>query len=505
MSWHFSQALVVAFSGERSSGGEPSAPLSSTPTPAMCWSPGRTTDAFRPSRSGMTCEPLTADRGAELLTWCLGVSRAKTFPPPARAPGSAAPALDSGERWHALLVKFDPASCGWKTARCLWEEGLDWSCLTLPRWGSLHDGELWERATPGLPTNDTESGFWPTPNVPNGVRRVPKDATIKGGATPTAYRPNGKKCQVGLEQAVQWWPTPRAEDSQCAGGHRGKDDTLYGAICRPKQFPTPTASMLTMADMEQARFAGNGGKRPDYATFATPKSRDWKGQSQRGIHAPGDALPNMDRGDGKPVGGSLNPTWVELLMGWPENWSCIEPISHLRYTQWLMENCNDEETRAREVLRVLRCGHVAEEVSRTTGRPVGVREAAVLLADVCQRANRPDQSRVFMACAEALESDVRGVRTSVQASGASHESIHPRQPTSQHPDALQALSRLLAHYGKAAWQDGSWENAVPRVAHKVAARMDRLRCTGNGQVPGVAAMAWRILSMHNASGEGSEV
>jgi len=28
--------------------------------------------------------------------------------------------------------------------------------------------------------------------------------------------------------------------------------------------------------------------------------------------------------------------------------------------------------------------------------------------------------------------------------------------------------------------------------------VDRLRCTGNGQVPGVAAMAWRILSMHNS-------
>ena len=38
------------------------------------------------------------------------------------------------------------------------------------------------------------------------------------------------------------FPTPRAEDSQCAGGHRGKDDTLYGAICRPKQWPTPRSS-----------------------------------------------------------------------------------------------------------------------------------------------------------------------------------------------------------------------------------------------------------------------
>ena len=37
------------------------------------------------------------------------------------------------------------------------------------------------------------------------------------------------------------------------------------------------------------------------------------------------------------------------------------------------------------------------------------------------------------------------------------------------------------------------EPAVGRVAHGVAARVDRLRCLGNGQVPAVAALAWRTL------------
>ena len=42
-----------------------------------------------------------------------------------------------------------------------------------------------------------------------------------------------------------------------------------------------------------------------------------------------------------------------------------------------------------------------------------------------------------------------------------------------------------------------WWRAEPqlgRVAHGVAHRVDRLRCIGNGQVPGVAALAFRILS-----------
>ena len=38
------------------------------------------------------------------------------------------------------------------------------------------------------------------------------------------------------------------------------------------------------------------------------------------------------------------------------------------------------------------------------------------------------------------------------------------------------------------------ESDVGRMAHGVAARVDRLKATGNGQVPIVAALAWQILS-----------
>ena len=42
---------------------------------------------------------------------------------------------------------------------------------------------------------------------------------------------------------------------------------------------------------------------------------------------------------------------------------------------------------------------------------------------------------------------------------------------------------------------GWWESEpnVGRVAHGVAARVDRLKAIGNGQVPSVAALAWRVL------------
>lgn len=53
------------------------------------------------------------------------------------------------------------------------------------------------------------------------------------------------------------------------------------------------------------------------------------------------------------------------------------------------------------------------------------------------------------------------------------------------------------HDGRAETDDcGEWWSAEPdvgRVAHRVAARVDRLKAIGNGQVPAVAATAFRIL------------
>jgi DNA (cytosine-5)-methyltransferase 1 len=45
----------------------------------------------------------------------------------------------------------------------------------------------------------------------------------------------------------------------------------------------------------------------------------------------------------------------------------------------------------------------------------------------------------------------------------------------------------------------STEPDVGRVAHGVASRVDRLRCLGNGQVPAVAALAWKILTQSTPS------
>lgn len=85
MSWLFSQALVEEYSGGTCSDGEPCAPLSSSPMQRAFLSHGKTTGFSRLSRFGMTCERLTDDHGAALLTSYLAASRARTSAPPALA------------------------------------------------------------------------------------------------------------------------------------------------------------------------------------------------------------------------------------------------------------------------------------------------------------------------------------------------------------------------------------------------------------------------------------
>lgn len=191
MSWHFSQAVVAASSAGTCLDGDVSAPSSTTITPAAFLWQDKTTAASPRSRYGMTCEPLTDARGEGVLTWCLAASLAKTSAPPAKAQALVDHDPVYGPKWRGLSVRFSRDTSGWRTAHSLFGEDLAWSSLTLPRWGSLHDGELWERTTQAPRTSATGSGCWPTPTVNdsknNGAasqleRQSPNLNAVLGGA-----------------------------------------------------------------------------------------------------------------------------------------------------------------------------------------------------------------------------------------------------------------------------------------------------------------------------------
>lgn len=149
------------------------------------------------------------------------------------------------------LARFDRDSFSWKTSQLSLFGGLtefSWSSL---RWGSIVDGRLYQPKRWEPRISDSDGSYLPTPRASDGE---------KGGQNQSQHR----------------------------------SPSLAAIAAR---WPTPTASMVTMSDMEQSRFSGDSGARPPY----------------------------KDAG-----GGSLNPTWVEWLMGYPLGWTALEDWA----TQW---------------------------------------------------------------------------------------------------------------------------------------------------------------------------
>ena len=106
------------------------------------------------------------------------------------------------------------------------------------------------------------------------------------------------------EKGCGYWPTPTKQDGENNGGASQYKRNSIPLNAIVKKFPTPQASMMTEADMEQAKFAGNNPDRPKYC----------------------------DAGEG-----CLNPDWVEWLMNWPIGWSRLEPIKKLICLDWSID------------------------------------------------------------------------------------------------------------------------------------------------------------------------
>ena len=159
MSWLYSRALVAEYSEGGRLGGEPSALLSTNSTPPKYYYIGKIPGSWKPSRYGMMSEPLTADLGEDLLMLFQEASLARTSVAQARAQESAGADQDFGLKWRELSAKYDLAMHGWKTHRCLFPEGLPWSSVILPKWGTLQIMALLEHIMPGHLTREIDVGY----------------------------------------------------------------------------------------------------------------------------------------------------------------------------------------------------------------------------------------------------------------------------------------------------------------------------------------------------------
>lgn len=166
MSWLFSQALVEEYSAANCLDGEPFAQLNVMPTPHKFWRNDKMMGASDLSRFGLTLRLLTESHGEELLMSYRAAFPVRTSALPAKEQVSQDRAAACGATWRASLAKYDPDESMWKTAQRSFLEDSVSSLEIWPRWGSMRNGELYQRAMLAHPICENESGFsHPTPTT----------------------------------------------------------------------------------------------------------------------------------------------------------------------------------------------------------------------------------------------------------------------------------------------------------------------------------------------------
>lgn len=259
-----------------------------------------------------TCEPLSnggeASPDQQLTLWSED-SLANRCPPQAgvkrrRTSGG------SGQQPTWSFATYDPDGSCWRTCRVSLDGEWETYSATWPRAGMTRNGTAYPRPPSAPLTDATVSSWLPTPTAsPGGYNQSPSPGAAvrpslstmartglwptptarvgdprRGTPSPRLARLRYRSGRRNLDDAMTLWPTPRASD----GERGGRGDLLAmvrtGQSSRRRDWPTPTA-----------RDAGRG--------------KGWEG--------PGRPLSEA-------VGGPLNPTWVEWLLGLPMGWTDLE-------------------------------------------------------------------------------------------------------------------------------------------------------------------------------------
>ena len=117
------------------------------------------TESCQGSQFGMMSAPSTGSLGAEKSMSSAEDSRAKTSHQQEKEPGSQENEADSGQKWPGSLAKFDLNTHSWRTHQCLLFEDLTECLAIFPRWGMMHDGELYPLQIATLHMKEKEFGL----------------------------------------------------------------------------------------------------------------------------------------------------------------------------------------------------------------------------------------------------------------------------------------------------------------------------------------------------------
>ena len=241
--------------------------------------------------------------------------RAKTSHSLAGALASKVRALVSGASTGELLASYDPASSSWRTFQACLVSGWEPFSETWPRSGMMRSGIAYQLPPSAPLTGETASGSLPTPTA---KANMMAPSMQKWSAHRNLW-PTPAASVTNLSESPESWQA-RADKLKAKGiNGNGAGVPLTVAV---KMWPTPTSSLGTKGGRVTPRKSREGGTLIEAVSarrFATPTSRDW-----RSGKASPETLAKNSRPLSEQIGGSLNPTWVEWLMGFPLGWTVCE-------------------------------------------------------------------------------------------------------------------------------------------------------------------------------------
>ncbi len=227
----------------------------------------------------------------------------------------------SGQKCLDLLKKSNPSSLLGRMCKDLLTSKTAWSSdrckMTWKVKVSKSNVSLYQLQASVLGTKDLESGLWATPNTMDYLppRSAAGTKKLMEGHRKGRTKPSNLREQVDPE-TMKMYPTPRAsgqEDAETLIKRKGeKAAAQHNLTAHVQMFPTPSAScqLDVVAPPETVKQNSSGWSvtRVGTGTKFGAKLNDVVNKVNQPIEP----------------GGKLNPTFVEFLMGFPENWTKIE-------------------------------------------------------------------------------------------------------------------------------------------------------------------------------------
>lgn len=144
---------------------------------------------------------------------------------------------------------------------------------------------------------------------------------------------------------------------------------------------------------------------------------------------------------------------------------------------------DEAKTRGNKILRNLRSDFVKEDIQWSLGGFQFVSKEEILLAFLCEYEEECFRSGIEVESGTVKKRILRNLWRTIESARASYRREYKSQYAREYSNALLFVSHGAPSLMPQAWENGSWEDGIERVAAGVKNRVDRLKCLGNAVVP----------------------